>query len=120
MLSAMLPIRTRKTDTSEAASVPVTLSIDEARGPGGLPLLRGELPAPAPTTLTVVLQICNSAGIPIIEGRAAVAAGERALLFADLRPIGIDAYAHKPADERAQIAERIWTRRAFGTLQISR
>lgn len=119
MLSAMLPIRTRKTD-SDAALLPTALSVDEARGASGLPLLRGELPAPAPAALAVVLQICNSAGIPIIEGRAAVAAGDRALLFNDLRPIGIDAYAHKPADERAQIAERIWTRRAFGTLQISR
>jgi hypothetical protein len=119
MLSAMLPIRTRKTD-SDTALLPAALSVDEARGASGLPLLRGELPAPAPATLAVALQICNSAGIPIIEGRASVAAGEREILFADLRPIGIDAYAHKPVDERAQIAERIWTRRAFGTFQISR
>lgn len=120
MLSAMVPIRTRRIDSGDAAALPASLSIDEARGASGLPILRGELPAPAAAALTVTLQICNGAGIPIIEGRASVAAGDRALLFADLRPIGIEAYAHKPADERAQIAERIWTRRTFGTLQISR
>lgn len=118
MLQAMLPIRKRKTGNDDAAQMPSALHVDEALGAGGLPLLRGELPAAAVAPLALTLQICNGAGIPIIEGQAAVAAGERTVLFADLRPIGIDAYAHKPADERAQIAARIWTRRAFGTLQL--
>jgi hypothetical protein len=82
--------------------------------------LRGELPAPAAAPMVVVLQVHNSAGIPIIESRAEVAAGHRSLLFADLRPIGIDAYAHKSPAERAQIAARIWTRRAYGTIQLQR
>lgn len=116
----MLPIRTRKTGSADSTKLPTSLQVDTVYGDSGLPILRGELLATAPAALVIVLQICNGAGIPIIEGRACVPAGERALLFVDLRPIGIDAYAHKPATERAQIAERIWTRRAFGTLQVAR
>jgi hypothetical protein len=114
----MLPIRKRKTDTFEAARLPAALHIDEQPGAGGLPLLRGELPTEATSAFVVAVQICNSAGIPIIEGQATVGPGDRSVLFTDLRPIGIDAYTHKPAEERAQIAERIWTRRSFATLQL--
>lgn len=114
----MLPIRKRTTGGDEAAYLPNTLLVDEQIGPAGLPLLRGELPAAAPARLLVVLQVRNSAGIPIIEGQTSVAPGDRTVLFAELRPIGIDAYAHKSDAERTQIAERIWTRRAYGTLQL--
>lgn len=113
----MLLIRSRTPD-DDAANLPPTLQIDEQVGPAGLPLLRGELATAPAAAVVVLLQVRNSAGIPIIEGHAAVAAGERTVLFADLRPIGIDAYAHKSVAERAHIAERIWTRRAYGTLQL--
>jgi len=114
----MLPLRKSSTSGDRGGTLPTALHIEERRGAAGLPTLQGDLSEAPRSSLVVRLQIHNSAGIPIIEGRATVAPGDKAIVFAELRPIGIDAYAHKPADERTQIAERIWTRRAYGTLQL--
>jgi len=118
MLVAMLPIRPRPTSDDRVAHLPDRLQFDGQLGDGGLPILRGELAAAAQSSLTVLLQVRNSAGIPIIEAESVVLAGGRTVIFANLRPIGIDAYAHKPTSERVEIAARIWTRRAYGTLQL--
>jgi hypothetical protein len=120
MLVTMLPIRPRPTGDDHVARLPDRLQFDEQLGDGGLPILRGELAAAPHSPLTLRLQVRNSAGIPIIEAQAVVSAGDRTVIFANLRPIGIDAYAHKPPAERVEIAARIWTRRAYGTLQLQR
>ena len=114
----MLPIRKRTTSGGTHVLFPDALQIDDAVAENGLPALRGELPLASAAPLLVTIRIHNSAGIPIVQGHTRVSAGERVLLFADLCPVGIDAYAHKPAAERAQIAARIWSRRAYGTLQL--
>jgi hypothetical protein len=63
-----------------------------------------------------VLRVHNQAGIPIIEGQNRVEAGQCSFTVSELRPLGIEAYAHKREAERLQIARRIWSRRAYGTL----
>jgi len=63
-----------------------------------------------------VLRVYNRAGIPIVEGQSQVAAGQRQFAFTHLRAFGIEAYAHRSDEERAQIAQRIWTRCSYGTL----
>lgn len=116
----MLPLRNRSIKGETPFAFPEALQLYDAGGEADLPCLRGELPSPAAAAIVVILHIHNSAGIPIIEGRAHLAAGEHSIVFADLRPIGIDAYAHKSPAERTQIAARIWTRRAYGTLHLQR
>jgi len=63
-----------------------------------------------------LVRIHNRAGIPIVEGTGTVAAGQREFTIAELRPLGIEAYAHKSEAERVEIAQRIWSRRVFGTV----
>lgn len=114
----MLPIRSLSGRPIPAIPLPDVLQIDAVDPIGGLPQLRGQLSVAPAAGLMLVLHIHNSAGIPIIEGRAQLSPGDHTVLFADLRPIGIDAYAHKTAAERAQIAARIWTRSVYGTVQM--
>jgi hypothetical protein len=66
----------------------------------------------------LLLHVHNSAGIPIITALAHLSAGDQQVIFHDLSPIGIEAYAHKPAAERDQIAQRIWTRRSYAMIVI--
>lgn len=81
-----------------------------------LPALRGELSRPAPRRMTITLQIHNRAGIPIIIGQETIAAGQTEIVFRHLQPLGIEAYNHASATQRQQVAQRIWSRRAYGTL----
>jgi hypothetical protein len=112
-----LPIRvTVSPDELPAKSYPSALSIDANRAAAGLPWLEGGLKTAAPQRLTLRLRIHNRAGIPIIEGLTEVQAGERRFVFQELRAIGIEAYAHKNDGERIQIAQRVWSRRTYGTL----
>jgi hypothetical protein len=66
-----------------------------------------------------MLRVHNSAGIPIIEGHCMIEAGQRQVVFEALRPLGIEAYAHKSAAEQQAVARRIWGRRAYGVLSAS-
>ncbi len=68
--------------------------------------------------MRLTLRIHNRAGIPMIEGQTIVEAGQRTFMFSDLRPLGIEAYAHVSEAEREQVTRRIWSRRAYGTLEI--
>jgi len=97
-------------------SYPRELEYDEEQHTDRLPMLHGELGVAAPRSLRLVLRVHNQAGIPIIEGQNRVEAGQRSFTIGELRPLGIEAYAHKREAERLQIARRIWSRRAYGTL----
>jgi hypothetical protein len=50
-----------------------------------------------------------------LEGRGTLEAGQRQFTIT-VQPLGIEAYAHKREAERIQIAQRIWSRRAYGIL----
>lgn len=108
-----LPVRAAAGST---LVVPATLDEQPAAAGEPLPQLRGSLPGPASEALELVLRIHNSAGIPIVEGRGSVAAGQTELLFHSLRPLGIEGYAHVNDQCRAEVAQRIWARRRYGTL----
>jgi hypothetical protein len=51
-----------------------------------------------------------------VEAHSQIEAGQQHFCFSDLQALGIEAYAHKSDAERAEIAQRIWSRRAYGTL----
>lgn len=89
----------------------------EPQESGGLPWLHGSFRQPVPVAARLVLRIHNRAGIPIIEGECAVAAGEQRFTCTTLRPLGIEAYAHVSEAQRQQTAQRIWSRRVYVTLQ---
>ena len=97
--------------------LPNALQVGPAQGESSLPTLAADLRTHTTVVLHLLLNIHNSAGIPIIVAQVSMAAGERRMIFNDLRPMGIEAYAHKPAAEQAQIAQRIWSRRAYVTIQ---
>jgi hypothetical protein len=93
------------------------LTADPVQHTAGLPWLHGSFAQPVVTPCRLTLRIHNRAGIPIIEGHCFVAAGQQTFTFEQLRPLGIDAYAHVSEAEREQIARRIWSRRVYGTLE---
>lgn len=93
------------------------LAADPVHHTGGLPWLHGSLTQPVSAPCRLLLRVHNRAGIPIIEGESYVAADQQTFTFTQLRPLGIDAYAHVSEAEREQIARRIWSRRAYGTLE---
>jgi hypothetical protein len=98
--------------------LPAMLLIVSAQDAQSLPGLVAELPTPAMQAYSLLLQVHNSAGIPIISASSSLSLGEQRVIFSDLSPIGIEAYAHKPAAERSQIAQRIWTRRSYAMIVI--
>jgi hypothetical protein len=83
-----------------------------------LPVLYGELSEAAPERLALTLRVHNEAGVPIAEGHTDVESGSRAFAFRQVRPIGMDAYGHLGASRRHEIALRVWSRRAYGTLRL--
>jgi len=113
-----LPIRASKRHDRSitAAACPRELRCIEEQLTDGLPWLSGELESPAPQPLTLIVRIHNHSGIPIIEGQSQIEAGQRQFTITNLRPLGIEAYAHKREAERMEIAHRIWSRRAYATL----
>ncbi len=94
------------------------LGFDTERDSAGIPWLHGEFPVMLAARMRLTLRIHNGAGIPMIEGQTIVEAGQRTFMFSDLRPLGIEAYAHVSEAEREQVTRRIWSRRAYGTLEI--
>jgi hypothetical protein len=98
------------------AIYPSALELDSERQSGGLPWLSGELGQAAPASLKLILRVHNRAGIPIVEGQSQIEAGQQQITFTNLHALGIEAYAHKTEAERAEIAQRIWSRRAYATL----
>ena len=100
------------------SACPHELHIDPEQQTGGLPWLHGEFAIAMPGPLTLLLRIHNRAGIPIIVGESRIDAGLRHFTFSDMHPLGIEAYAHAPETQRVQMAQRIWSRRTYGTLAI--
>src|SRR2546423_9975603 len=97
---------------------PHELDVDLLQDMGGLPWLSGRLNVAAPRPLRLVLRVHNRAGIPIIEGQSNLEAGQQEFTFSDIRPLGIDGYAHAREAEREQVARRVWSRCAYGTLTV--
>ncbi|MGH2524557.1 MAG: hypothetical protein ACRDH2_18785 [Anaerolineales bacterium] len=114
-----LPIRVQTNAERSRARPPLReLRLDPEQHTGGLPWLHGELEAAAPKPLVLLLRVHNRAGIPLVEGHCQVRAGQRQVTFRDLRPLGIEAYAHKPEAQRIEVAQRIWSRRAYASLAV--
>ncbi len=113
-----LPIRALKVHDGfiPAAAQPHEFEYDEAQRTDGIPWLKGEISVTPSQPLRLVVRVHNRAGIPIIEGEGQIEAGQRRFTISELHPLGIEAYAHKRETERVEIARRIWSRRAYGTL----
>lgn len=116
-----LPVRSQSTrgSSTRLAVLPVELRADPGQHTAGLPWLAGELGAPASQPLTLLVKVMNRAGIPIIEGRTEVMAGERSFVFRDLRALGIEAYGHFKDAGREQIGQRVWSRRSYAVLTVA-
>ncbi len=120
VINVVLPIRS-STGTRGRAILNISaqgLWCDSEMQTEGLPWLHGELAIAAPRRLDLVLQVHNRAGIPIIEGYSSVETGQRQFTFVDLHAVGIEAYAHASVAQRLQVAQRVWSRRSFGTLRL--
>jgi hypothetical protein len=104
---------------THAAELPQTLVVDDSDDHDGIPPVTGELPRSAGRPLRLLLRVHNAAGVPIVAGETRVDAGATRIEFRDLRALGIEAYAHVPAEERARITRRIWSRRAYGVIEAA-
>ena len=113
-----LPLRS-STDRRAPVDLPAALVADEATDHDGLPAMTGDLLRPAPRPLHLVLRVHNAAGVPIVAGETSIDAGAARVEFRTLRALGIEAYAHVPAEERMRVARRIWSRRAYGVVEIA-
>jgi hypothetical protein len=78
-----------------SAALPRELHPDPEHANGGIPHLHSILTHPATCALHMIVRLHNQAGIPIIQGHATVAAGERQCSIHDLVVLGIDAYQQK-------------------------
>jgi hypothetical protein len=107
-------------DNISSAVLPHELQTDSEHSKGGLPHLHGTLAHPASCILYLTVRLHNQAGIPIIEGRATVAAGAAHFTIHNLVALGIDAYQHYSDEQRAAIAQRIWRRCAYATIGVAR
>lgn len=101
-----------------SSAQPRELQTDVEQHTAGIPWLHAEFGSPMPQALTLILQIHNNSGIPIIEGQSRLEAGQRHFTFRELRPLGIEAYAHASETDRVQIRRRVWARAAYGKLTI--
>jgi hypothetical protein len=101
-----------------SSAQPRELQTDGEQHIGGIPWLHGEFGNAMPQAITIMLQIHNKSGIPIIEGQSQLEVGQRQFIFQELRPLGIEAYAHASEAERVQIGQRVWARAAYGKLTI--
>jgi hypothetical protein len=97
---------------------PSELYLDLEHYTGGLPWLRGELLAAAPQTYLLITRIHNRAGIPMIAGQVPIRRGERTFIVRDQQPIGIEAYRHYSEAQRLLIAQRVWPRGVFASLEL--
>lgn len=113
----MQPLLLRSASDRPTADLPMALAIDDTRQHEGLPALTGELACPAARPLRLVLRVHNAAGVPIVTGETEVDAGADRIEFSALRALGIEAYAHVREEERTRVAQRIWSRRAYGVLE---
>ncbi len=112
-----------RTSTSLGRLLPLTacpreVVVDPEQQTGGLPWLHGEFAIAVPRRLVLQLRIYNRPGIPIITGESRIDAGQRHFTFSDMHPLGVEAYAHAPEAQRVQMAQRVWSRRAYGALAI--
>ncbi|HMQ29565.1 MAG TPA: hypothetical protein PKD53_02510 [Chloroflexaceae bacterium] len=99
------------------AQVQPELTADPELHTDGVPWVYAELLAPAHRPMAFVLRLHNTAGIPVIDGRGEVAAGETRVAFRALRALGIEAYAHAREEQRLEVARRVWSRCAYGTIE---
>ncbi len=99
-------------------ALPHELHCDSEHHTAGVPWLRGEFAAIPAEQLRITVRVHNHAGIPVIEGHNIVEPGQRTFIFSELRPHGIDAYAHVSEAEREQVSRRVWSRRAYATIEI--
>lgn len=118
MAKLVLPLHIERTSSwfIPPAAYPGQLQIDTEHQTEGNPWLYGAFGVAVSHNLVLKLRIHNQAGILIIAGESTLEAGTQHFIFRALYPLGIEAYAHKPEAERIQIAHRIWTRAACGTL----
>ncbi len=105
--------------TQAAAALPEALVVADGNDHDGIPVVTGELPRSAGRPLRLLLRVHNAAGVPIVAGETHVDAGATHIEFRDLRALGIEAYAHVPAEERMRITRRIWSRRAYGVIETA-
>ena len=114
-----LPIRlNHNTHSISSAAQPRELQTDGEQHTSGIPWLHGEFDTTISQSIVVVLQVHNKSGIPIIEGQCQLEVGQRQIIFQELRPLGIEGYAHAAEAERVQIGRRVWARAAYGKLTI--
>lgn len=110
-----LPVRSADAPLAGIAALHLSGDIQA----NGLPALYAHLEQPLARALTVTLRIHNQAGIPIIEAYSQIAVGAATLTFGELNPLGIEAYAHSPPERRLEVAQRVWSRRAYAILRCT-
>jgi hypothetical protein len=114
----MLPIK-ETSQTVKQLRLAATVDILTEHTLYGLPVLCVNLVLPATNPVDLLLYIHNKAGIPIISAQGHIKSDERQIVFRQLIPVGIEAYRHKPMAEQEQVAQRIWSRRAYATIQMN-
>jgi hypothetical protein len=95
---------------------PSELQIDEEHSSNHLPWLCATFKAELSQSVDLIVRVHNKAGVPIIEGKSRLEAGQKQVVFDTLQPLGIEAYAHYTDEQRAAIVQRIWSRRAYCTI----
>ena len=85
------------------------------RTTGELPNLRCVLPQPVRETVSLVLRVHTSAGIPLASAAITMKPGDQVFETPALGLLAMEGYAHLGQDERRAIERRVWSRRSFVT-----
>ena len=114
--SERLPLRVG--DALDALMGPGAASAELVVGsPDGLPACTCALPRPAQAGASLRVSVRSNAGIPLATAVVDLRAGDRAIVTPPLTLLAMEGYAHlKPAD-RLAVQQRVWSRRAFVTIE---
>jgi len=85
-----------------------------ASHPGVLPVLRGALPRPAETRISLIVRVHSTAGIPLAHAAVNVQPGDQAFEV-PVKLLAMEGYEHLGHSARQAVERRVWSRRAYAT-----
>ena len=89
----------------------------QAAPDGATPAFRYELKRPAGAALSLMVCVRSNAGIPLASAVVDLRPGDDAVVVPTLPLLAMEGYAHLKPEDRRAVESRVWSRRAFVTLE---
>lgn len=115
--TVVLPVR-RDPARAAATAVPDTLQFDPSDAEEGVPACHGRLGSPSAVDVRIRIRVFSRAGICLLSGEGRIAAGSVDFAVRGIRPLGVEAYAHRSADQRTEMGRRVFARGTHTTIEL--